>query len=250
MSTVLNLLREIGEALFMMLRALGYVRVLFANLDKVIGQILQIGNASVPMIVILSVFIGGVLSLQTGYALSETGLQSRLGVIVGLSMARELAPVMISVLMAGRIGAAFAAELGSMSVYNEIDALRTMNIDPVRFLVMPRLVAMVVCMPVLVIISDFVGWVGGGLVAAVNYRINVSFQAYFQSLQSGVEFGDVTHGLWKSMVFGFIIAVTCCYKGITARGGPHEIGFTVTKAVVGSIIIIIIFDYCITRILI
>lgn len=247
MSTILNILREIGEALFMMFKALGQLRALFANLDKVIAQVLVIGNASLPMVVILSVFIGGVLSLQTGYALSETGLQSRLGVIVGLSMARELGPVMIAVLMAGRVGSAFAAELGSMSVYQEIDALRTMNINPIRFLVMPRMLAMVLCMPVLVVIADFVGWLGGGLVATVNYKINVSFQSYFQNLRQGVLVEDMTHGLWKAMVFGFIIAIVCCYKGISARGGPQEIGVTVTKAVVGSIVLIILFDYFLTR---
>ena len=250
MTWLINMLREIGEALFLMFDAIGQLRAFWPNRQKVVAQVIEIGNASLPMVVILSVFIGGVLSLQTGHALSSTGLQSRLGVIVGLSMARELAPVMISILIAGRVGSAIAAELGSMSVYQEIDALRTMNIDPVRFLVMPRIVAMVLCMPVLVIVSDFVGWLGGGLVAAVNHQINVAFQSYLQNLRQGVEVSDVMHGLWKSMLFGLIIATVCCYKGITARGGPREIGSTVTKAVVGSIVLITIFDYFVTRILI
>ncbi len=247
---IIEILREIGEALLLVVEAFGQARSLFTNRDKIVAQILEIGNASLPMVVILSVFIGGVLSLQIGYALSSTGLQSRLGVIVGLSMSRELAPVMMAVLLAGRVGSAFAAELGSMSVYQEIDALRTMNINPVRFLVMPRMLAMVVAMPVLVIVSDFVGWVGGGLVAAVNYQINVPFNSYLQNLQQGVELEDVTHGLWKSMLFGLIIATVCCYKGISAKGGPREIGFNVTKAVVGSIVLITIFDYFVTRVLI
>jgi phospholipid/cholesterol/gamma-HCH transport system permease protein len=115
---------------------------------------------------------------------------------------------------------------------------------------MPRLVAIVLAMPVIVIVSDFVGWFGGGVVAAVNYKINVPFNSYFLNLQSGVELTDVMHGLWKSAIFGLIIAVVCCYKGITTKGGPREIGFTVTKAVVGSIVLITIFDYFLTRILI
>jgi len=250
MNFLLNVLREIGEALFMMFGALGQVRTAWVNRQKIIAHVLEIGNASLPMVVILSVFIGGVLALQTGYALSSTGLQSRLGVIVGLSMSRELAPVMMGVLLAGRVGAAFAAELASMSVYQEIDALRTMNINPIRFLVMPRLVAIVLCMPVLVIVADFVGWFGGGVVSAVNHKINVPFNSYFQNLQQGVEVEDVTHGLWKSMIFGLIIAVVCCYKGMTTKGGPREIGYTVTKAVVGAIVLITIFDYFLTRILI
>src|SRR5262245_38138230 len=158
MNFLLNILREIGEALYLTFDAVGQARAAWGHRQKVIAQIIEVGNASLPMVVILSVFIGGVLSLQTGYALASTGLQSRLGVIVGLSMARELAPVMMAVLLAGRVGSAFAAELASMSVYQEIDALRTMNINPVRFLVMPRLVAMVLAMPVLVIVADFVGW--------------------------------------------------------------------------------------------
>lgn len=250
MNWIVNVLRELGEALYLLFGAIGQLRFAPRNRDKVVVQILDIGNASLPMVVILSVFIGGVLSLQTGYALSSTGLQSRLGVIVGLSMSRELGPVMMAVLLAGRVGSAFAAELASMSVYQEIDALKTMNINPIRFLVMPRMLALVIVMPVLVIVADFVGWVGGGLVAAVNYQINVPFNMYFQNLQQGVELDDVTHGLWKSMLFGLIIATVCCYKGITTKGGPREIGYTVTKAVVGSIVMITIFDYFVTRILI
>ncbi|MSR64977.1 MAG: ABC transporter permease [Verrucomicrobiae bacterium] len=245
-----NVLREIGEAVFLMFSSFGQIRYAPQNRDKIIGHILDIGNASLPMVVILSVFIGGVLSLQTGYALASTGLQSRLGTIVGLSMARELGPMMMAVLLAGRVGSAIAAELASMSVYQEIDALKTMNINPIRFLVMPRMLALVLAMPVLVIVADFVGWVGGGLVAAVNYQINVPFNSYFQNLQMGVQLEDVTHGLWKSMLFGLIIATVCCFKGITTKGGPREIGHTVTKAVVGSIVLITIFDYFVTRILI
>jgi len=250
MNWIIHILREIGESLILMFQAFGQLRHAMAKRQHIIWQVLDIGNASLPMVVILSVFIGGVLSLETGYALSTTGLQSRLGVIVGLSMAREFAPVMMGVLLAGRVGSAFAAELGSMSVYQEIDALRTMNINPVRFLVMPRMLAIVLAMPVLVIVSDFVGWVGGGLVAAVNYQINVPFNSYFQNLQQGVQLEDVTHGLWKSMIFGLIIATVCCYKGMSAKGGPREIGTNVTKAVVGSIVLITIFDYFVTRVLI
>jgi phospholipid/cholesterol/gamma-HCH transport system permease protein len=249
MNWIINILREVGEALFLMVQSIAELRSIWPNRHKIVTQVIEIGNASLPMVVVLSVFMGGVLSLQTGHALASTGLQSRLGVIVGLSMARELAPVMISILVAGRVGSAIAAELSSMSVYQEIDALRTMQINPVSFLVMPRTLALVFSMPVLVIVSDFIGWLGGGLVAAVNRQINVPFRSYFQTLEQGVEWTDVTHGLWKSMLFGLIIATVCCYKGIAARGGPREIGSTVTKSVVGSIVLITIFDYLVTRML-
>src|ERR1051325_5934321 len=123
MNWIINILREVGEALFLMVQSIAELRSIWPNRHKIVTQVIEIGNASLPMVVVLSVFMGGVLSLQTGHALASTGLQSRLGVIVGLSMARELAPVMISILIARRVGSAIAAGVGSMSVYPENEAL-------------------------------------------------------------------------------------------------------------------------------
>src|SRR5207247_8364783 len=157
-----------------------------------------LGNASLLMACILSLFIGGVIALQTGPLLAERGLATLIGSVVGISMCKELAPVMMSVLIAGRIGSAMAAEIGSMRVYQEIDALRTMNINPVHYLVLPRVVAIACALPLLVVFSVLVGWLGGALVSVGNDQIAITFKAYFSNLREIVDFGDVLNGLFKS----------------------------------------------------
>src|SRR5437867_8084571 len=156
---------NIGEILVLLWRTLQALPHIFRQRQKVYDQLFEIGNASLLMACILSLFIGGVIALQTGPVLVERGLASAVGGLVGLSICKELAPVMMSVLIAGRIGSAMAAEIGSMRVYQEIDALRTMNINPVHYLVLPRLVAITIALPILVLFAVLVGWIGGGLVA-------------------------------------------------------------------------------------
>jgi phospholipid/cholesterol/gamma-HCH transport system permease protein len=201
------------------------------------------------MVCVLSLFIGGVLALQTGPVLVERGLASAVGGLVGISLAKELSPVMMAILIAGRIGSAMAAEIGSMRVYQEIDALRTMNIDPLHYLVLPRLVAIAVALPMLVTFSILVGWLGGALVAFANDRIAISFQAFFANLKEVVEFGDVANGVFKAFCFAVIVGVVSCHQGLVTIGGPRGIGRSVTKAVVNSIVLIVIFDYILTRLL-
>lgn len=217
--------------------------------QKILDQLFEIGNASLLMVCILSLFIGGVLALQTGPVLAERGLTGVIGPVVGVSMCKELAPVMMAVLIAGRIGSAMAAEIGSMRVYQEIDALRTMNINPVHFLVLPRLVAISIALPLLVVFSVLIGWFGGAVVAANNPRVAVPFRAFFQTLGDAVSTGDVFNGLFKSLVFAVVIGVVSCHQGLTTIGGPRGIGRSVTKAVVNSIVLILILDYMLTRLL-
>src|SRR5260370_41440040 len=140
------------------------------------------GNESLLMACILAIFIGGVIPLQTGPVLAERGLSSAIGGVVGLSMCKELAPVMMAVLTAGRIGSSMAAEIGSMRVSQEIDALRTMNINPIHYLVLPRIAAISVALPWLVLFAVLVGWFGGGLVAVFNEKGAITFQAFFSNL--------------------------------------------------------------------
>jgi phospholipid/cholesterol/gamma-HCH transport system permease protein len=142
-----------------------------------------------------------------------------------------------------------AAEIGSMRVYQEIDALRTMNIDPVHYLVLPRMVAISCAVPVLVIFSIQVGWMGGAMVAVFNQDIGISFQSFFSNLRDTVDFGDVMNGLFKSFVFAVVIGVVACHQGLQTIGGPRGIGRSVTKAVVNSIVLILILDYFVTRFL-
>jgi len=171
------------------------------------------------------------------------------GSVVGVSICKELAPVMMSILIAGRIGSAMAAELGSMRVYQEIDALRTMNINPIHYLVLPRFVALSVALPLLVIFSILVGWLGGAVVSMANNRIDISFAAYLSALQDVVRAKEVFHGVFKSFVFAMVVGIVSCHQGLTTRGGPRGIGRSVTKAVVNSIVLIVILDYLLTRIL-
>jgi phospholipid/cholesterol/gamma-HCH transport system permease protein len=175
------------------------------------------------------------------------GAKQFIGTLVGLTMARELGPVMVAVLIAGRVGSAITAELASMKVYQEIDALTTMNIPPERMLVLPRIAAIVVMMPVLAIIANLCGWYGGALVCEYTHFISVDSDAYFAALKAYMKPGDIIDGLVKAEVFGFVIVTVCCYIGLNTRGGPREIGASVTKAVVASLILILVLDYFVTK---
>jgi phospholipid/cholesterol/gamma-HCH transport system permease protein len=230
-------------------RTLLSMPVAWRNRHKVFDQFFEIGNASLLMVCILSFFIGGVIALQTAPLLVERGLASAVGGVVGISICKELAPVMMSILIAGRIGSAMAAEIGSMRVYQEIDALRTMNISPIQYLVLPRLVAIAVAVPMLVTFAILVGWLGGAVVSFSNNRIDISFTSFLSTLRDVVELKDVANGIFKSFIFAIIIGVVSCHQGLVTRGGPRGIGRSVTKAVVNSIVLIVIVDYVLTRLL-
>jgi phospholipid/cholesterol/gamma-HCH transport system permease protein len=241
--------QNIGEMVVLFWRTLLALPLAWRQRQKVYDQFFEIGNASLLMVCILSFFIGGVITLQTGPVLVERGLASAVGGLVGISTCKELAPVMMSILIAGRIGSAMAAEIGSMRVYQEIDALRTMNINPIHYLVLPRIVAIAVALPMLVIFAILVGWLGGAVVAAANYRIDIGFQAFFQNLRDVVDIPDVANGVFKSFCFALVIGVVSCHQGLITIGGPRGIGRSVTKAVVNSIVLIVILDYLLTRLL-
>jgi phospholipid/cholesterol/gamma-HCH transport system permease protein len=240
---------NIGEMVVLFWRAVLAMPLAWRQRQKVLEQFFEIGNASLLMVSILSFFIGGVIALQTAPVLVEHGLASAVGGVVGIAICRELAPVMMSILIAGRIGSAMAAEIGSMQVYQEIDALRTMNINPVHYLVMPRLLAIVIALPMLVIFSILVGWLGGSLICMVNYRIQISFASFLSSFQNVVRLKDVVNGVFKSFIFAGVVGVVSCHQGLITRGGPRGIGRSVTKAVVNSIILIVVLDYLLSRLL-
>jgi phospholipid/cholesterol/gamma-HCH transport system permease protein len=241
--------QNIGEMVLLVWQTLLAMPVAWRQRDKVLEQFFEIGNASLLMVCILSFFIGGVIALQTGPLLVERGLAGTVGGVVGISICKELAPVMMSILIAGRIGSAMAAEIGSMRVYQEIDALRTMNINPVHYLVLPRLIAIAIALPLLVIFAVLFGWFGGAVISAANNRIDISFAAFFTTLRDVVQTKDVVNGVFKSFVFALVVGVVSCHQGLLTRGGPRGIGRSVTKAVVNSIVMIVILDYILTRVL-
>ena len=240
---------NIGEITLLFWRTLLALPQAWRQRQKVFEQFFEIGNASLLMVCVLSFFIGAVLALNTGMVLADRGLAGAVGGLVGYSMAKELSPVMMSILIAGRIGSAMAAEIGSMRVYQEIDALRTMNINPVQYLVLPRMVAIAVALPMLVVFSVLVGWFGGAVVAEANHHMDIPFRAFFANLRDTVAIKDVANGLFKSFCFALIVGIVSCHQGLVTIGGPRGIGRSVTKAVVNSIVLIVIFDYLLTRVL-
>ena len=241
---------SIGEVILLFWRTLLALPQTWRQLQKVYEQFFEIGNASLLMVCVLSFFIGAVIALQTGPVLVERSLASAVGGVVGIAIAKELAPVMMAILIAGRIGSAMAAEIGSMRVYQEIDALRTMNINPIHYLVLPRILAIAAAVPLLVIFSILVGWFGGAVVADLNHQMQIPLRAFFTDLQSIVALKDVVHGVFKSFCFALIIGTVSCHQGLTTTGGPRGIGRSVTKAVVNSIVLIVVFDYLLTRFLV
>jgi len=191
---------NIGEIILLFWRTLLALPQAWRQRDKVFDQFFEIGNASLLMVCVLSFFIGAVIALQTGPILVERSLSSAVGGVVGIAIAKELAPVMMAILIAGRIGSAMAAEIGSMRVYQEIDALRTMNINPIHYLVLPRILAIAVALPMLVVFSVLVGWFGGAMVADMNHRMEIPFRVFFADLRDIVELKDVAKVFSKVFV--------------------------------------------------
>ena len=238
-----------GEVLILLWRTLISFREAPRNLTSIFSQMTIIGYETLPVASVMAFFMGMVLALQTGVELYKYGTQDIIGGIVGLSMVRELGPVMTSFLVAGRAGSAMAAELGVMKVYEEIDALHTLDIDPVRYLVMPRLIAALICVPILTIYADCVGMVGGAIISHLHPKLFISYSTYTDSLRMALKFKEIIVGLTKSFVFGGIIATVCCYVGFKTSGGARGIGLSTTRSVVLSFIMILVADYFLTRLL-
>ena len=238
---------HIGGIWLLLVRSLKFAGTLPQQFPRFIEQCYLIGYTTLPIVTILTFFIGSVLALQSGYSMDNFGAKQFIGTLVGLTMARELGPVMVAILLAGRVGSAITAELASMKVYQEIDALVTMNIPPERMLVLPRLAAVLVMMPVLAIVANLCGWYGGALVCQYTHTISVDSESYFAALKAFMKPRDIVDGLVKAEVFGFVVVLVCCYIGLNTRGGPREIGASVTKAVVTSLILILVLDYFVTK---
>jgi phospholipid/cholesterol/gamma-HCH transport system permease protein len=244
-----SVFRGIGETIELVWRAGRSLPSLLRHRKKICDQFYEIGNASLLTVCILSFFIGGVLTLQTGPVLAGRGLVNYVGGLVGYSICRELAPVMMSILIAGRIGSAMASEIGSMQIFEEVDALRSMKIDPIHYLVLPRMVAIAIALPMLVLFAILAGWLGGAVIAAVNQGIDVTPHAFFQQLRGVVKINDVLKGLFKAFIFAIFIGAISCHEGFITEGGPQGIGRSARRAVVFFIVAIVILDYALSRFL-
>lgn len=249
MNSVMHFFKTTGGLVGLFVETLYWCKSAFKNGDKILQQLLTIGYQTLPVGALIALFSGGVLALQSGPTLAQFGVEENVGGLVGLSFVKEIGPVMAAILIAGRVGSAMTAEISSMSVYEEIDALKTMDINPVRYLVMPRFLATVLALPVLVIYMDVIGWFGGAIVSYVNPEVRLPIDIYYRNLAEFVDFTAVVNGLLKAGVFGIIISIVCCYVGLKTKGGPREIGTSVTKAVVLSFVLVLVSDYYITRVL-
>lgn len=239
----------LGEILILLGQTLYFFKEAHRNVNSILAQITIIGYDTLPVAAVMAFFVGMVLALNTGVELNKYGGQSIIGAIVGHSMVRELGPVMTSFLVAGRAGSAMAAEIGVMKVYEEIDALRTLDINPVRYLAMPRMIACLLSVPALTIFVDFIGIFGGAVISDLHPQIFVSYAVYYDSLTDALKLREVANGLLKSVAFGGIIALVCCYVGFKTSGGARGIGQATTRSVVLSFMLVLVSNYFLTRIL-
>ena len=212
---------------------------------RMIGrQMIEIGYYSLPVVALTAIFTGMVLALQSYTGFARFSAESAIPNVVVVSITRELGPVLAGLMVAGRIGAAMAAEIGTMRVTEQIDALVTLSTNPFKYLVVPRILAGVTMLPILVLIADIIGILGGYLVSTTQLGFNQ--QAYLQNTWDFMEFEDVFSGLVKASVFGFLIALMGCYHGYHSRGGAQGVGTATTNAVVSASILILSFNYLIT----
>lgn len=200
-----------------------------------------IGVRSVPVVMITGAFVGMTLAVQAYDQLAGMGLEEHLGVLINISVVKELGPVLAAVMLAGRIGGALTAELGTMNVTEQIDAVRSMGTDPLRYLVAPRVLACLLLTPFLIIYADLMGIIGGYFVSCVQFGINS--RAYWNFSASGVELWDISIGVVKGLFFGVAIALISCYKGFTCKEGAQGVGQACTEAFVASFISILALDF-------
>jgi phospholipid/cholesterol/gamma-HCH transport system permease protein len=215
---------------------------------RLVGRaFMEIGFNSLPVVALTALFTGMVLALQSYTGFARFNAESQIASIVVLSVTRELGPVLAGLMVSGRAGAAMAAELGTMRVTDQIDALTTLATRPMKYLVAPRLVAGIIAMPLLVLIADILGVLGGFLVSTL--RLGFSPDTYLTNSFSILKTGDVVSGLIKAAVFGFIIALMGCFNGYRSRGGAQGVGAATTSAVVSASVLILALDYILTQIL-
>src|SRR5687768_8164467 len=211
----------------------------------VIHQFDAVGVRSISIVVITSLFIGMVLALQTAYSLAEFGGKLFVGRVVSLSLVRELAPVLMSLMVGGRVGAGMTAEIGTMRVTEQIDALRALATNPVRKLVVPRVIATTVMFPLLTIISCLLGILGGLFIAVVNLHVSAIY--YLRSVVDSISYNDLGSGVGKTVFFGFAIGLIACYNGLRTSGGADGVGRATTMTVVTGAITVLIMDFFLTK---
>ncbi|MEQ8443215.1 MAG: ABC transporter permease [Alphaproteobacteria bacterium] len=252
----MNPVRALGAAFLRFLAATGRLTLFALNgvghcvrppiyPRLIVRQMVDIGYYSLPVVGLTTLFAGMVLALQSYTGFARFSAEGAIPSVVVLSITRELSPVLAGLMIAGRIGAAMAAELGTMRVTEQVDALETLSTNPMKYLIAPRLIAGVSMLPFLVFIGDIMGVFGGFIVSV--YKLGFNEQAYLINTWNFLEFQDVFSGLVKAAVFGFLVALMGCYHGFHSRGGAQGVGAATTNAVVSASILILIANYLITE---
>lgn len=236
----LNLFVYIGGAFNLLVQTMFQLFIPPLRKKETVVQMYNIGVMSLPIVFLISLFTGMVLALQSAYQLTKMNAQMYISSLVALSMTRELGPVLTALIIAGRVGASITAELGTMKVSEQIDALKTLATNPVKYLVTPRFLALLVMLPILTVYSDFVGIIGGYLIGV--YKLLIGSSIYIKMTFDTMAFKDVFTGLFKSVVFAMIICIISCYEGFVTEGGAEGVGKATTRSVVTSFILIITAD--------
>ncbi len=256
MTLLLDLVAALGAAVFAACRATGKLGLFALEAvshllrppfyGRMFGRaMLEIGFFSLPVVALTAVFTGMVLALQSYTGFARFNAESAVANVVVLSVVRELGPVLAGLMVAGRVGAAMAAEIGTMRVTDQIDALTTLSTDPMKYLVAPRLLAGTIALPLLVLVADILGVLGGFIISTLKLGFNPA--VYLQNTLNFVQFQDVSSGLFKAAAFGFLITLMGCYQGYNSKGGAQGVGAATTAAVVSASILILAFDYILTE---
>jgi len=242
---ILAVLETVGRSVVIISSAFAVVHTV--NARSLLRQMAHLGADSLPIVLLTMLFTGMVMTVQIAHEFIKYGAQSSVGGVIAIAMGRELAPVLTGVVVAGRVGAAITAEIGSMKVTEQIDALRVMAVSPIAYLVVPRLLACLIMMPLLVVFGDVIGTLGGYFMAT-QYN-GISDFAFMHSIKVFCIPNDVIGGLIKGIFFGMIISLVGCHKGLTTENGAEGVGTATTGSVVTSIILIFISNYFLSLLL-
>jgi phospholipid/cholesterol/gamma-HCH transport system permease protein len=244
---VLRFLEESGRVMLLFLKTLAFIFRPPFDIRNLLKQVEYVGIKSIPVVLITGGFTGMVLALQSYTGFKRFNAEAFVATVVALSMTRELGPVLCGLMVSGRVGSAMAAELGTMQVTEQIDALYTLAINPVKYLVVPRFLASLIVMPILTTFADILGIIGGYLVSVMLLGSNPT--VYIRRTYDYLDLEDVYVGLLKACIFGMIIATIGCYQGMNTRGGAEGVGKATTNAVVISSLLILIANYFTTALL-
>ncbi len=242
---VRDLLETTGELATLSVKAFGSLLKPPYEVGQWVRQMEHIGVRSLGVAIITTIFTGMVMALQTAYSLPELGVKYVIGAVVSTSLVRELGPVLTALIVGGRIGAGMTAEIGTMKVTEQVDALRSMGADPVKKLVVPKLLATLVMLPALTILGDLLGVLGGLVVAVTQLDLSPGF--YINNVLSNLSLNAVFSGIGKTFFFAYFIALVGCYNGLTARGGADGVGRATTRTVVMAAIMVLVSDFFLTK---